>query len=1081
MSHLGVFSRLSLLLILCLFGAGLAEAQTIANKNQLPPTIVYTDQANTFGAFLLDASNTSVFRPKFGLTASIPATCTTGDVYEATDATAGQNWYFCTATNTWTQQLNSGAGGADKALDNLASVNINTSLLAQTGVDLGSTTKPFRNAFLFGAGTYGTTYFELTGTPTSTRVWTIQDATDTFLGRATTDTLTHKTFDTAGAGNSFSINGNAISTVSGTGSQVALTTNPTFVGPTLGVALATSINGLTITSSTGTFSLTNAKTFSVTNTMTLSGTDSSTYTFPGASATIAGLATNQAFSGNDTFTGNVDASGATITKLRVGAGLTTSANGDIGYDTTNKNWHANQNTADSYIFTGLVSGSYVNGDCPKIVVASSQITLADTGSACSTLTNPMTTLGDMIYENATPVAARLIGPTTDGSTPYILTSVPNSSNISQAPAWVPGGVPVDTESSASVTVQGAGTATDRASLLNTTNNTTSTATSIAAAGSSGFDSNYVYATCNSGSVINTITPTTSTVNGNATQKLLGLTAGGSPECAFWWSSNTNYFSAVILPTDANGRLAASGFPALTGDCTTSAGALATTCTKINGTAFPTSAAVIGSNGSAQPISATGHAIESIFSCSDSSGSGTVQVCNTSPSYTPAAGDTIIYNTTTTNTGDVTINVDSLGAKHARKWQGSATLASGDLVAGVYMLATYDGTFWEFYTIGNAPSGGGGSSALSAITAATGANTIANGNNGLQIWNWAATTNQNQFQFGETTAATSGTLGNQYILSAKTLAGSTAVPFGVISSLTGSQTLPTVYITPTWNTSGVVDAALLINVTNTGSGAASKLFDAQIGGTSQFSLDKAGNTIQLGTASLGTSPPTCASGTAGSFCLGEGTPATGASSVDDLDANSTFHAVAVNNNNTGDMAVSRTACVNITPVTVAANVTSDQLLQACSLTANTLNVIGHTLKVYVAGVFSTAAASTASLTFKVKLCTVSGCGSGTVISPITTATGATTALTASNLTFSQTSYVTTQTAGASSAYEAHGFLTIDLSATAATPDSVYQDTNTATVGTIDSTGAVFVQITVAASAGSTSNSFTERQLVVELIN
>lgn len=85
-----------------------------------------------------------------------------------------------------------GSSGANAALSNLAAVSINTSLLAQTGVDLGSTTHPFRNFFLFGAGTYATTYFELTGTPTSTRTWTVQDANDTFVGRATTDTLTNK-------------------------------------------------------------------------------------------------------------------------------------------------------------------------------------------------------------------------------------------------------------------------------------------------------------------------------------------------------------------------------------------------------------------------------------------------------------------------------------------------------------------------------------------------------------------------------------------------------------------------------------------------------------------------------------------------------------------------------------------------------------------------------------------------------------------------------------------------------------------------------------------------------------------------
>jgi len=99
-------------------------------------------------------------------------------------------------------------------------------------------------------------------------------------------------------------------------------------------------------------------------------------------------------------------------------------------------------------------------------------------------------------------------------------------------------------------------------------------------------------------------------------------------------------------------------------------------------------------------------------CSDSSGSGTAQSCSTGPTiFTPVSGDTIMYSTTTTNTGDVTVDVNSLGVKHIRKWQGSSVLASGDLVANTPTLLTYDGTFWEIYTIGNAPSaGGGGSSA-----------------------------------------------------------------------------------------------------------------------------------------------------------------------------------------------------------------------------------------------------------------------------------------------------------------------------------------------------------------------------------
>ncbi len=52
--------------------------------------------------------------PQFqkGTIAQLPASCVIGQWYFATNATAGQNAYYCTASNTWTQQLISGGGGA---------------------------------------------------------------------------------------------------------------------------------------------------------------------------------------------------------------------------------------------------------------------------------------------------------------------------------------------------------------------------------------------------------------------------------------------------------------------------------------------------------------------------------------------------------------------------------------------------------------------------------------------------------------------------------------------------------------------------------------------------------------------------------------------------------------------------------------------------------------------------------------------------------------------------------------------------------------------------------------------------------
>ena len=91
-------------------------------------------------------------------------------------------------------------------------------------------------------------------------------------------------------------------------------------------------------------------------------------------------------------------------------------------------------------------------------------------------------------------------------------------------------------------------------------------------------------------------------------------------------------------------------------------------------------------------------------CKDTSGSSTAQSCTTVLTMGPVSGDSIIYTTTTGNTGDVTLNVDSKGAAHIRKWSGSSVLASGDLVANVPVQLIFDGTYWELQTIGNAPNG-----------------------------------------------------------------------------------------------------------------------------------------------------------------------------------------------------------------------------------------------------------------------------------------------------------------------------------------------------------------------------------------
>lgn len=62
---------------------------------------------------------------------------------------------------------------------------------------------------------------ELVG-QSSGSVWTFRASNDNVVGAATTDTLTHKTYDTAGAGNVFKINGAGISAVRGNSATVVL-------------------------------------------------------------------------------------------------------------------------------------------------------------------------------------------------------------------------------------------------------------------------------------------------------------------------------------------------------------------------------------------------------------------------------------------------------------------------------------------------------------------------------------------------------------------------------------------------------------------------------------------------------------------------------------------------------------------------------------------------------------------------------------------------------------------------------------------------------------------------------------------
>jgi hypothetical protein len=171
--------------------------------------------------------------------------------------------------------------------------------------------------------------------------------------------------------------------------------------------------------------------------------------------------------------------------------------------------------------------------------------------------------------------------------------------------------------------------------------------------------------------------------------------------------------------------------------------------------------------------------------------------------------------------------------------------------------------------------------------------------------------------------------------------------------------------------------------------------------------------------------------------------------------------------------------SVSPVSASANVSTDQNLMAVSIPASKLNIANRTLRISGAGIFTTVAANTSTVTVKVKLCSVLGCGSGTVVTLATFVSGANGGG-QTNDPFSFVLMSTTQTAGVSSAYEAHGNLTIDLTGVGVSA-AMYPDSNATTAGTIDSTAQMYLQVTGAFSSASASNSISQRQMTVEVLN
>ena len=168
----------------------------------------------------------------------------------------------------------SGLGaGVATFLGTASSANLASAVSDETGTGLAVfATSPTLVTPVLGTPT-SVTLTNATGLPIGTGVSGLGAGVATFLGTASSANLA-----------------SAISDETGTGAAVFANT-PTLVTPNIGVASATSVNGLTITGTTGTLTLAAGKTLTSSNTLTFTGTDASSVNF-GTGGTVAYTGSN---------------------------------------------------------------------------------------------------------------------------------------------------------------------------------------------------------------------------------------------------------------------------------------------------------------------------------------------------------------------------------------------------------------------------------------------------------------------------------------------------------------------------------------------------------------------------------------------------------------------------------------------------------------------------------------------------------------------------------------------------------------------------------------------------------------------
>jgi|688.fasta_scaffold55811_4 hypothetical protein len=291
----------------------------------------------------------------------------------------------------------SGAGvGGDSSAQIVINDNIGVGFVNIEGGDLRLGVKTTSSTvagvdIVFEGTTDNTNELKLTaGDPAADYTVTLPHATDTLVGKATSDIFTNKTFDTAGTGNVFRIAGVTLTANTGTGSNV-LATSPTLVTPTLGVASATTINKVTLTApATGsTITVADGKTLTASNTLTFTGTDASSVAF-GAGGTVL-------------YTGNLGTNVATFLATPSSANLASALTDETGSGSGGVLVFGTSPTITTSLLTASSSFDLLNTTATTINFAGGASTALNIGNASSTATfaGNVTVTGDLTVNGTT--------------------------------------------------------------------------------------------------------------------------------------------------------------------------------------------------------------------------------------------------------------------------------------------------------------------------------------------------------------------------------------------------------------------------------------------------------------------------------------------------------------------------------------------------------------------------------------------------------------------------------------------------------------------------------------------------------